>query len=89
VLAPPASRNKYVVVGLGGATLRMSARLDSPVLRTLPQGTVVVVSQVRSRRAHIVKPMDGWASLSTESGYVILEAISRPTKYKVGGVLFV
>ena len=35
-----ASRNKYVVVGLGGATVRMSARLDSPVLRTLPQGTV-------------------------------------------------
>lgn len=35
-----ASRNKYVVVGLGGATVRMSARLDSPVVRTLPQGTV-------------------------------------------------
>lgn len=27
--------------------------------------------------------MDGWASLSTESGYVILESIARPTKYKV------
>ncbi|CAN0084424.1 unnamed protein product [Scytosiphon promiscuus] len=83
VFIPDASRNKYVVVGLGGATLRMSARLDSPVLKTLPQGTVVVVSQVRSRRAHIMKPVDGWASLSTESGYVILQAISRPTKYKV------
>lgn len=35
-----ASRNKYVVVGLGGATMRMGARLDSPVLKTLPQGTV-------------------------------------------------
>lgn len=45
----------------------------------------MVVSQVRSRRAHIVKPMDGWASLQTESGYVILEAIMRPTKYKVRG----
>lgn len=29
--------------------------------------------------------MDGWASLQTESGYVILEAIMRPTKYKVRG----
>ncbi|CAM9832149.1 unnamed protein product [Ectocarpus sp. 6 AP-2014] len=83
VFVPDASRNKYQVVGLGGATIRMTARLDSPVLRTLPQGTVVVVAQVRSRRAHIIKPMDGWASLSTESGYVILEAIARPTKYKV------
>eukprot|EP00904_Undaria_pinnatifida_P001724 jgi/Undpi1/11552/HiC_scaffold_30.g13849.m1 len=43
----------------------------------------VTVRQVRSRRAHIVKPMDGWASMSTESGYVIMEAIMRPTKYKV------
>ena len=38
--AAAASRNKYVVVGLGGATVRMAARLDSPVVRTLPQGTV-------------------------------------------------
>eukprot|EP00903_Cladosiphon_okamuranus_P015506 g14316.t1 len=83
VFVPDASRNKYVVVGLGGATVRMSARLDSPVLRTLPQGTVVVVAEVRSRRAHIVKPMDGWASLSTENGYRILESVGRPVKYKV------
>eukprot|EP00903_Cladosiphon_okamuranus_P020039 g18406.t1 len=83
VFIPDASRNKYVVVGLGGATVRMSARLDSPVLRTLPQGTVVVVAQVRSRRAHILKPMDGWASLSTENGYRILESVGRPTKFKV------
>lgn len=44
---------------------------------------IVVVDQVRARRAHICKPVDGWASLSTESGYVIMEAIARPTKYKV------
>lgn len=35
-----ATRNKYVVVGLGGATIRMGVRLDSPVLKTLPQGSV-------------------------------------------------
>lgn len=35
-----ASRNKYVVVGLGGATVRADVRLNSAVLRTLPQGTV-------------------------------------------------
>eukprot|EP00752_Nemacystus_decipiens_P010546 g9391.t1 len=83
VFIPDASRNKYVVVGLGGATVRMSARLDSPVVKTLPQGTRVVVDQIRSRRAHLVKPMDGWASLSTETGYRILESVGRPAKYKV------
>lgn len=35
-----ATRNKYVVVGLGGATIRMGLRLDSNVLKTLPQGSV-------------------------------------------------
>lgn len=43
----------------------------------------MVVDQVRARRAHISKPLDGWASLSTESGYIIMEAIARPTKYRV------
>ncbi|CBJ33349.1 expressed unknown protein [Ectocarpus siliculosus] len=84
VFIPKASRNKYVVVGLVGATVRVSKRLDSPVLRTLPKGTVVEVAQIRSRRAHIVKPIDGWASLSTVSSYRILEPpITQSTKYKV------
>lgn len=83
IFYPEATRNKYVVVGLGGATIRMGPRLDSPVMKTLPQGSIVVVDQVRARRAHISKPLDGWASLSTESGYIIMEAIARPTKYRV------
>lgn len=57
-LSAAASRNKYVVVGLGGATVRMSARLDSPVLKTLPQGMVRAVhadllSGVRCARTHM------------------------------------
>ncbi|CAN0365485.1 unnamed protein product [Pylaiella littoralis] len=90
VFVPDASRNKYVVVGLGGATVRAEVRLNSAVLKRLPQGTIVVVSQVRSRRAQIIKPIIGWVSLSTESGYEILGSILRPTKYKVvyqGGIL--
>lgn len=42
---PSASRNKYVVVGLGGATIRMAARLESPVLKVLPQGTVSLANR--------------------------------------------
>ncbi|CAM9143995.1 unnamed protein product [Ectocarpus sp. 8 AP-2014] len=89
VFIPDSSRNKYVVVGLGGAKVRMGEQLDSPVLRTLPQGTVVVVAQIWSRRAHILEPVDGWASLSTENGYRILESATRSTKYQVifrGGI---
>lgn len=44
---------------------------------------VVVVAQVRSRRAHILKPIDGWVSMTTETGYRILESVGGPTKYKV------
>ena len=59
------------------------SRLSSPNLCRVCAHQVVVVAQVRSRRAHILKPMDGWASLSTENGYRILESVQRPTKYKV------
>lgn len=44
---------------------------------------VVSVSEVRQRRAHIVKPVDGWASLSTEDGYGIIEPTKRCSRYKV------
>ena len=44
---------------------------------------VVVVSEIRRRRAHIVKPVDGWVSLQTEDGYVIVGPMERSTKYKV------
>lgn len=35
-----AKRNKFVVVGLRGASVRKNMRLDSPVLKTLRRGTV-------------------------------------------------
>lgn len=44
---------------------------------------VVSVSEVRQRRAHIVKPVDGWASLCTEDGYGIIEPTKRCSRYKV------
>ncbi|CAN0420992.1 unnamed protein product, partial [Ectocarpus sp. 12 AP-2014] len=83
VFIPDENRDKFVVVGLKGASVRKELRLDSPILRTLRRGTVVSVSEVRQRRAHIVKPVDGWASLSTEDGYGIIEPTKRCSRYKV------
>eukprot|EP00752_Nemacystus_decipiens_P010538 g9384.t1 len=83
VFVPDAKRNKFVVVGMRGASVRKNMRLDSPVMKTLRRGTIVVVSEIRHRRAHITKPLDGWASISTEDGYQIIEPTKRSTKYKV------
>ncbi|CAN0365522.1 unnamed protein product [Pylaiella littoralis] len=83
VFIPDAKRDRFVVVGLRGASVRKAAQLGSPVLRTLRRGTIVTVSEVRNRRAHIVKPVDGWASLCTEDGYCIIEPTKRNTRYKV------
>lgn len=39
-----AKRNKFVVVGLRGASVRKNMRLDSPVLKTLRRGTVSLIN---------------------------------------------
>jgi hypothetical protein len=39
----------------------------------LEKDTIVEVSVVRGRRAHIVFPVDGWGSIKTETGYVIMK----------------
>jgi hypothetical protein len=39
----------------------------------LEKDTIVEVSVVRGRRAHIVSPVDGWGSIKTETGYVIMK----------------
>eukprot|EP00903_Cladosiphon_okamuranus_P020031 g18399.t1 len=83
VFIPDAKRNKFVVVGFRGASVRKDMSLESEVLRTLRRGSIVTVSEIRNRRAHITKPLDGWASVSTEDGYQIIEPTKRSTKYKV------
>jgi hypothetical protein len=39
----------------------------------LEKDTIVEVAIVKDRRAHIVSPVDGWGSVKTETGYVILK----------------
>lgn len=79
-----ATRNKYVVVGLGGATLRMGHRLDSPYLKTLPQGTV----RGRMFIAILYSPIDGdvpaiWCTINT-----YLEAVAGYLRDRVAPALF-
>mmetsp|Transcript_6129 Transcript_6129/g.9244 ORF Transcript_6129/g.9244 Transcript_6129/m.9244 type:complete len:172 (+) Transcript_6129:81-596(+) len=64
---------KYRVVGQSGATVRKDVNLDSPLVANLEKDTIVDVSAVKGRRAHIVSPVDGWGSIKTETGYVILK----------------
>lgn len=45
---------------------------------------VVVVSEIVGLRAHLTKPIDGWASLATEEGYDIIQPTKRSTRYRVG-----
>jgi hypothetical protein len=44
----------------------------------------VDVSEVRGRRAHVVFPVDGWGSVKTETGYVIMRKEDGDIyKYKI------
>jgi hypothetical protein len=60
-------------VGQSGATVRKDINLDSPLVANLEKDTIVDVCVVKGRRAHIVSPVDGWASVKTETGYVIMK----------------
>lgn len=42
------------------------------------------MSEVRGRRAHVVFPVDGWGSVKTETGYVIMRKEDGDIyKYKI------
>jgi hypothetical protein len=64
---------QYRVVGQSGATVRKDINLDSPLVANLEKDSIVDVSTVKGRRAHIVSPVEGWSSIKTETGYVILK----------------
>jgi len=58
--------------------------LDSPLVANLEKDTIVDVSEVKGRRAHIVSPVDGWGSIKTETGYVIMKKEDGELyKYKI------
>lgn len=78
------SVEKFRVVGQSGATVRKDVNLDSPLVANLEKDTVVDVIEVKGRRAHIVSPVDGWGSIKTETGYVIMKKEDGEIyKYKI------
>ncbi|CAN0000655.1 unnamed protein product, partial [Heterosigma akashiwo] len=75
--------DKYRVVGKGGATVREGYSVKTQIVQTLPYGSVVEVSEVKGLRACILFPVQGWASIGTENGYVILDKINQRPRYRV------
>jgi len=58
---------KFKVIGYNGATVRDGEAIDSRFITKLPQGTIIIASEVRGRRVKVEKPVQGWASIKTES----------------------
>ena len=75
---------QYKVIGYNGATIREGEELDSKFVTKLPQGSIVVASEVKGRRVKIISPTIGWASIKTESDtppLYILEQIGGASWY--------
>mmetsp|Transcript_22078 Transcript_22078/g.32177 ORF Transcript_22078/g.32177 Transcript_22078/m.32177 type:complete len:93 (+) Transcript_22078:116-394(+) len=62
-----AEQRKFRVVGYNGATVRADASTESRFITKLPQGSVVIVDDVKERRVHICSPVIGWTSIHTNS----------------------
>eukprot|EP01062_Namystynia_karyoxenos_P009969 TRINITY_DN1352_c2_g1_i1.p1 TRINITY_DN1352_c2_g1~~TRINITY_DN1352_c2_g1_i1.p1 ORF type:complete len:759 (+),score=238.31 TRINITY_DN1352_c2_g1_i1:101-2377(+) len=60
--------------------VREGPELDSKCLGHLPRGAVVEVCEVVGRRARICRPIQGWASVRTDAGDILLRAHSRRSK---------
>ncbi len=69
----PLVSERYRVVGEVGASLRKTPALDSELLTTIPVGTFVDIDKIEGRRAHVIRPQEGWVSLYSAEGYVITE----------------
>mmetsp|Transcript_3206 Transcript_3206/g.4975 ORF Transcript_3206/g.4975 Transcript_3206/m.4975 type:complete len:172 (+) Transcript_3206:44-559(+) len=85
--------DQFIVVGASGSTIRSGESLKSELMCTLAPGTILKIDMIRGRRCHIVDPVRGWGTTSTERGYVIIEKLKvtegtdkGPHKYKVVGV---
>eukprot|EP01060_Flectonema_neradi_P000405 TRINITY_DN10263_c0_g1_i2.p1 TRINITY_DN10263_c0_g1~~TRINITY_DN10263_c0_g1_i2.p1 ORF type:complete len:1014 (+),score=196.88 TRINITY_DN10263_c0_g1_i2:29-3043(+) len=65
---PPA---RWRVIGGGGAVIRESESLSSPIVKTLPQGVVLSIVELRGRRARVQSP-PGWVSITAATGEVIM-----------------
>ena len=65
------------MVGGSGATIRVEENIASRIMCTLTVGTIVTVAEVRGRRCRLSDPVQGWGSLETETGYVIIEPMGE------------
>ncbi|CAM9766814.1 unnamed protein product [Chrysoparadoxa australica] len=74
---------KYLVCGMGGATVRAGMKLDTPKLCTLERGAVVDLVVIKGNRGQIIEPVKGWVNINTESGYEIVRPLNMKQKYKV------
>ena len=61
-------------------TLRETVELTSPQIETLYSGTNVHVVEIIGRRARIVKPHKGWASLKSSANIQILKCLTTDAK---------
>jgi hypothetical protein len=62
----------YLITHKNGAQVRAGYEINSKATRKLPTGSVVTVVEIRERRAHILKPIDGWVSTHTKEDLEIL-----------------
>ena len=72
IILPPSLTPQYRVFGRSGATIRQGYSMPSPIVGVAPLGSILRVSAVRGRRAKVIHPYKGWASISTPNGYIII-----------------
>lgn len=63
----------YRVVGEQGVIVRKERELSSDAVGHLPLNTMITVSAIRGRRAHITHPIEGWCSIKSGRGTLFLE----------------
>jgi hypothetical protein len=68
----------YQIMHKTGAQVRAGQDISSKAVKKLPTGSTVTVVEIRERRAHIVKPVDGWVSTYTKEGQEILRPLGDP-----------
>ncbi|CAM9281630.1 unnamed protein product [Chrysoparadoxa australica] len=77
---------QFIVVGGHGCQLRASPDLNSEKVALVKAGGLceVLAPDQIGRRVHVVSPVEGWASLYSVDGYVILEPVGAHSWHKWG-----
>jgi len=78
----------YEVIGRFGAVVRKDYDTNSEKIGKLDCGLQCTVKETIGRRAHIVDPLDGWASVCTSGDYnLILSCIKKLPPQKMADIL--